>query len=402
MPLVSRLGIHATDWNKQDAATRFSKIETLFGKMDPAMQQFQGSWAGMTSTIRDNARNVAKTFASPLFGSIKGEMSRALGWFGQNEDVVQLWAAALGVRVDHAFHMGLDAIHRWYGPVTTFGHTLSTSLHNAFSRVAPFLDRFEDVALKFLQDPKAVDKLMHAGSMLLAAKAGTSMLSGGASAVSGLAPLLSGAGVGAAEMAAAAPFAAGALAALAVGAEGAIHALTDGTSTFHDAAISQAASIMDHFAGSAKELAHLDNSTRNARDALGVGLLGQVDWLATELNYLLKATNAVVDAFGALDEKLQHMGRWIAGQFGAMSDPEFLGSDHKFDYGGSIKTMTAEAVREQERKIPNVTINQHNKIEVKVRTDADPNRIAAAAVDELAKLTRVARNNPLAGQLRYR
>lgn len=408
MPLFTRMGLgSAKDWNKLSGDERFNRIQSSFKKLDPAMANFQGSWEGMTSTARDNARNVAKTFAQPLFGSIKGQFERSLAWFSQNEDYVHGFANNLGVYIDRAFHGGLNAIHRWFAPVTTFGHNLGQALSSAFHTVEPYLERFESVATKFLSSPDAVGKLMHGASMLVAAKAGTSALANGASAMSGMGSLLGTAGLSGAELATMAGPAAVAIIGLGVAAEGAVHALTDASSAYHASAINSSTEIVASGGKLAYELAALDAATREVRDGLGAAFLGWLSNGVGQLTLHAEAANKGVEAIESYNEAARDAGTKLRHWLGLSSDRDLVSNQDQMmaDLRAGVATSiaetftatysplkaladaTADSGKEAKRKVPQTHVNV-GKVEIRIDGADDPRRVAVTVEDTLRRLGR--------------
>ncbi len=388
MPLVARLGVHATDWNKQDSATRFAKIEDLFGKMDPAMQLFAQSFEGLSSTARDNARNVAKTLAAPLFSSVKRELGRGLAWFGQNEDAVHAWATRLGLGIEGAFTRGVEAARYWFPIVSTFAENLYGGIRGAFSRVEPLIKRIASHAERFMLDPSSVDRLVHGAELLLAAKAGTSALSFGATAAGSLGPLLGslGGAEGLAGLASAAGPAAVAIAALGVGVFGAVDVLTDGSNRWHDTAVASAESIAANSWKSAQALTEMGERARPLVDLFGVGLITAAD----------RAVQSLTGWVDALDKTqafmMDHL--WSKLGLGAKLSDDAIDPARPFQevaasklaIGGALAAVD-EMQRRSEHKIPKTSTHVTNNIRLQLQTNADPNRIAATLRDLQHQMT---------------
>jgi hypothetical protein len=395
MPLASRLGIHAKEWNAQSADKRFSKIETMFGKMDPAMQLFQGSWAGMTSTIKDNARNVSKTFAAPLFDSIKLEMGKGLAWFGSHEDEVHAWAAKLGVGVDYAFHQGLDALRHWTPIAVTFGHTLYAGVSRAAARLESFAQRLGTMAERFMLDPHAIDKLERVAGELVALRVGAGVASGAGSLMSSM-PALSAMGAPIAELASAAPFIAAGLAAAAVAAYGFTSALTDTSSQLHAVAVEEAKS-------GAASTARLGREAMTAAD--GLKPLAELAGVASARVYE-HVTGTLADLAHIANVAGEALQQWTFLLSGAplnktpTGGPDYPYSPNGWEYGGSVKSLDFLG-DDGAPKAPSVhnhhtTIN--NKIEVRVVSNQDPNRIAKKTVDLIRDASRNPKSVPSAAR----
>lgn len=396
MPLARKLGIHAKDWSKLKPQERYDHLDGLFTKADPAVKAYASSWEGLTSSAKDNARNVARSFAGPVFGSLKGELERGLDWFGNNEDAVHAWATNLGVYVDRAFHYGLDAIHRWRGPVTTFATTLYNGMSRAFGVAGPYLDKLARATEGFMQDPRALEKMAHAASALVALRAGTGALSLGLSGVSAVGPTLASAGVGAAELAAVAGPAAIGVAALAVAAQGAIHSLTDSSSYFHEAATQQAAGIVEHAAGASKQWSELGSKLQPVADAIGTYYLGMINSNVMALEGFGAALNKWADVQLTAASSLSQL---VRGKLGIMNDDPPMQIERTQEYFGFVKSLNAPPEPGEDHntiKPPKHVTNITNKIEVKIETNMDPNRVVAIEIDKQLRALQQRAGNPAA------
>jgi hypothetical protein len=404
MPMVAKLGLHAKELNAMDPLKRFETIESRFSKLGPAIDAYKHSWAGLTSNLTDTASQVAGTFAAPLFESVKRELSRGLDWFGQHEDEVHRWASRLGHYVSWGFDRGLEAIHRWQGPVTTFAHTLYDGVSRAFGVAGPYLAKLERLALGFMQDPRALDKLTRTAGMLLALRAGTGAVSAGLSGASALAPLVSGlagssgAAAGLVAMGPAALAGAAAVGAFALGTYGAVGALTDGSSVFHDAAVGYAEAITVQTASTVGSFDRLAKAAKPATDAFGTYYLLLTDTatkgVALFTDHLALTAEGLRGVWGWGEKFLTMLGYLDGPIFDPAKKPARAYDDELWrdpDRDGR-EDMTAP------RHVTNIHGGIHNTIQVE--TNADPNRIAVVTKDLILKSIERANVSPSAGLYR--
>lgn len=389
MPLARKLGLHQAEWKKLKPEERVDYFEKLFTKADPGIEAYASSWQGLTSSAKDNSRNVARSFAAPLFATLKGELGRGLDWFGSNEDAVHAFATRLGVRVDYIFRSALDKIREWGPAALAFGNTLASTLGRAFDRVGPHIARLETVALHFARDPKALDKAAHVAASLAALRVGAGALQMGGAGMSGLGGLLGGAGSGASALGAALPFAVAGIAAFALAAEGATHALLDSSSQYHDVATSKAAEIGLSSAVLVKDLAAFNASTRDTRDALGTGLLYAVNGAVKSFDRLVVGANAVVEANSWYAESIANNGRWLRAQIGMMSEDASPQIERKGVELRPIKALNWAPDPDEDRdgqiKLPKIHQTVHQNIEIRVEPNTDPNRFVSMVSDRLKR-----------------
>lgn len=400
MPLFAKMlggDMKASDFNKLDFDKRFALIETKFNRLAPAMDQFGGSMSGLTSAAGDQAKNVASTFAAPLFGSIKAELARGLEWFSHNEDAVQAWAMNLGIYVDRAFHFGIEAIQTWGPRALTFAETVGHGLSNAFTKIEPYLVRFEGVAERFLQDPQAFDKIEHAALGLAAFRAGTGAIQMAAPMFGGLAGGEGAAGAGGlAELAVvAAPVAAG-LAAVALAAYGAVDVLGRSDALGHNAAVDSMKVTAAEMTLATAYWSDVGKAGKPVADMFGLLAIKGVEQAASwveSLGWLVSSTISAADRINKKFDLSAELG------LGRIHDDKPEEIKRSFDYLGGVVAMNASAEREKDDdriKPPKVQVTNHNTIKIEMQTNVDPNRVIALEIDKHLNRMQALQKNPAA------
>lgn len=275
MPLVSKMGLHATQINAMPEKERWSKVEGMFGKMESsgAMTQFAGSWSGLTSTIKDNSRNVAKTFAAPLFESMKAEMGKGLTWFGAHEDEVHGFATKVGEAVAYGFRRGEEFLFKWIPIAVTFGQTLYDWISRGVGLFEPYMKRFGGMAEKFMSNPNAGHMLGSAAVAAGGLYAGREGLDLGVAGLKTFGPMLGAAGYSAAELSAACIPAAAGVALLGAGMYGAYDILTDVGNNLHDFGTDMVAGTSKDLAALGKDASSAAADLRPVADLLGADIL---------------------------------------------------------------------------------------------------------------------------------
>lgn len=444
------MGFRSQELNAMKPEDRVKAIESQMQKGDPAIESYKNSWAGLTSSVRDNLRNVAKSFATPLFDSMKLSMHKGLEWFQANQQRIHTVAAALGTRLRSAFEYGQRAIIKWGPPLFNFTEHLYQELSRIFKVIEPFLVSAGNGIKSFLNDPNSIKRLEHAAELLVGVLVGGKILSGLGGMLAMVTPLLSGGGgAAAAGLVALAPELALAAGAVALAGVGIAEAMNTNQSWIDDAMKASVDSMKGHIEGAAKSWSYVYKaSVKPALEVIGLAFvqLGEVTAalvhsLGSSLESLMRSTSnfeaRVVDFFGANkslplvakpDEtfdtttgklrkllpgetqgSFQATGDWkdvarrawniATGQdpskgnnaYTYMNGDTNQGPDRVYEPPPSafikeILPVIAEAKKAKDP--PNIGINIHN-VEIKVNSNQDPFRVAQAT---LKVLNEVARN----------
>ncbi len=392
MPLFNRLGfgMDAKEFNALDPKKRMALIQSQLDKMNPAVEKIKGTWTSIKTNALDNLRQGVGFLGQPLFESVKASVQAFNDWASNNRMQNRAFGEQLAEHIDKAFHRGRQAVMHWFPIVKQFAETMGTGLYNAWMGVSPIVHTMLDRLERFMKDPKAFDKLVHAAQMLIALRVGTGVASMGFSAAKAGAGILnaSEAAAGAAGVAAlgtGALVAGVAVAALALGAYGAAGAMTDSSSMFYDASLSAAADIVALTTKTTTAFDRFLTAIKPLTDAFGFaflivveGAIGQIslftDFLATAAENTRKFAQAL--------ERYAILLGYLDGPIGGK--PKDALKNHVDEF---YPERFHDPDKSGRNKVPNHTTHVHH-VEIKVNSNQDPNRIAKKTVDLIGDLAR--------------
>lgn len=383
MPLINRgldLGdLHA--FNRLPAFERFQKFAAALDRVTTKDTEnaFQQSWTGLTSSAKDKVRGAVGFVGLPLFNRLKEELKIFNDPdFGASDKMIKL-GTSFGQSLVTAFDTGKRLILEWHQPVITFTQTLATGIRQALS---PFMDSGVSTAIKsFMMDDKAFEKIEHVVASMLALRAGTGVLGMGSSVIGkfGIPAFMSGG-----------PFAGAlgpatiGLATLAVGAYGATHALTDGSSSFHEAAVGYAKSITEHSTKASAEFERLGVALTPVADALGTGFLYAINRATGWVESLGWAANQASEAMKWLADHTPSIGAKAlrptdeAAEAADLSARIIKQSMDNFESGQGNLFLKDFNTNNGEKKIEPPKVTNHNTfhVQLKVEGNEDPRRVA--------------------------
>lgn len=201
MRLLGLSGDKAEAFNKTDAPERLKIIRAELAKYGEAIDAFGKSFDGVSSTFKDSAKEFIRMATEPLFKRVTGTLGDLNKWFDDNKNLISIWADRAGEKLVAAFEWAKAKIKEWGPVVREFATNAWARLKDIWKDIAPHVERASEALKEFMKDPKAIDKLITAGKIYLAIKAGQSglgMAAGAGQTVGGLAQLatLFGAGGG--------------------------------------------------------------------------------------------------------------------------------------------------------------------------------------------------------------
>lgn len=88
--------VDAKTFNQLTDEQRFARLSDAIGKFGPAIQEFSNSWDAVSSATSDYGKEVAKSFATPVFDAIKDILKEINGWYERNRDSVKRIATLIG------------------------------------------------------------------------------------------------------------------------------------------------------------------------------------------------------------------------------------------------------------------------------------------------------------------
>lgn len=398
MPMFTRLGMgmDTKSFNALAPKARFDKITESLDKLNPAVAMFQNSWMGIRTTAVDSIRQGIGAVGGPLFGSVKDLVKGLSSGIATNKNRLIDFGFALSMAIDNGFNRGVEAIKHWYPIVETFAETFYDRMSSVWHRLSPLMTSLFGKLERFMSDPTAFDKVIHAAEVFAGLRIGGAVAEKGfglaGSAAKGIMGIAGGGEAGIAAVGAAAIPAAIAVAGLAVATYGVVDMLADGGNQFHGSAVNLAKSIDSHVTGMAGQWAELGSSLKVVADLLGLGLLTALNQVISTVESVGWALNGLI---GMLDAR-----RWIG--LAGLKDNSQMSIDvvHELAPMFMNQKLNAPAERELDRKIPQSVTHIH-KVEIKVNSNQDPNRIAKRTADILQDLARHPKSAALSGVPNY-
>lgn len=401
-----RLGI--TDFKKVNKMDPKERADMLAKMMEdgaaPALDDFKGSWKGLTSTIKDNWKNVARSFSQPLVDHLKAGMTRGLDWFGKNEHAIHMFATNLGVDLLWAFQWGERVINRWKEPVTTFATHLKDAITSGMGTMGPFIESMSHTLESFLMNPKAVDHIVTAAKLMAGFKLGSVGVSAAAGSASLAAPFMKMLGVGAEggalSLGALAPamlILIPVMATFGLCILGIADIVTDTGNKWNKIAslsIDHMKELVVGTAATTSSFSKLWDVSQPLVDLMGIAFLKSIEDMVTGMSGLATAIAFVLQGIpGFAKEKTWH------DKIMDPNDPalgqvraRFLTPGIKLDADKNMKETEAD----RKKRIPQSNTTIH-KVEIHVQSNQDPFRVARATLkvlNDVARNPKVSRDAP--------
>lgn len=124
MPLLSHMPGFSMGSKEFNALSNEKRIETLkkhFGMIEGTKEHeavssmraaFQNSWIGLWSTLKDQAKLVLGGLTHSLFESIKSALMRFSEWFMANQSKIESWAERVGLFLAQGFNAAVAAAEK--------------------------------------------------------------------------------------------------------------------------------------------------------------------------------------------------------------------------------------------------------------------------------------------------
>lgn len=404
MPILKVLPNFAMDTKAFNALSRQQRIERIQqalgqrgGPEAKAMQEMiaatRNSWTGLTTTVKDNAREVLQNMTHYLFDSIKDALMKVNQWYDDNHEKIIRWAKSVGGYLAAGFQVARDYFIALEPAIIRIGHALKRILDNG--ELSTDLMKLAGVA-GALKVGGAIAPV--AGGL---AKYAPELLGAGGSALGGLGAAL---GLGEGIVATG-----GALAAVivAVGAAmtavyGIFEGLANYGSPFNEAMTEMWHDIQEAAVGTVKALGHAFNTAepalRRVAEALGAmalaGLEGIADAILAIANAFDSFVTAVSDSWGNLKDVLKS-------KFPGMDwffEPDAVTTRRRREFEDEHVSSRGLGLLDihPPPPPPNHTTHIHN-VEIKVTSNQDPSRVARETAEILLdwhRHPRVSRLNP--------
>lgn len=379
--------------NKMAPRERQATIKAALDKYNESIGLHKDSFAGLSSTLVDNLKLFLGNSTETLFKKVKGTLSSVNDWFENNSSKTEYWANRIGNAIADAWNYGTKKIAEWLPAMENFAADAHARIKSIIESIKPFIDMLGGGSGSIL-DKIAGIMTLYSGLKIGGAVAGAagSAASLGSSAASGLGLVGAEAGAmggaaGLVGLAAAATIAATAL--------GQLSAMADKNSTHHEQAMRNTKSLSANFE---RLTTNLESTLLPGFESFGVGMTkfasgllqgladisSPMESLRVTLNrihipeFLLKGTTTASTGAGDLLEEALHGRR-----------TEMPVIDRNMDVSSafhSLKSMPSEPEKKPP-VAPNHTTNIH-KVEIIVKSNEDPSRIARLTREQLVQLSR--------------
>jgi hypothetical protein len=139
------IGARAHQFNAETPEARVKDIENIFSKYKSAEDAFAGSFIARWTTLKDNIKyGFLADATAPLFDAVKGTISKINTWFDNNQDRVKSWANAFGTHLASSWNMLTSAAHRFGPALDNLGRRFfdlwSAAINNAY-KLEPIIDK---------------------------------------------------------------------------------------------------------------------------------------------------------------------------------------------------------------------------------------------------------------------
>ncbi len=136
MPMLTRgmlnLQVGAKELNAMPSAQRLSTINKALGlaggpeaeAMNAMKKAHMNSWIGLTSTIKDQVKQILGTMSEHLFERMKAALTFVSNWFSTNGPMVTEWAERVGWQLAKGFTYAFHQLARLEPLLVKFGNIL--------------------------------------------------------------------------------------------------------------------------------------------------------------------------------------------------------------------------------------------------------------------------------------
>jgi hypothetical protein len=372
-------GDRAKEWNQHSDLRRFNDLQTMMGKYSGAIDGYQHSWSGLSSTLVENAQHFLQLSTSGLFERVKDALEKGNDWYATHQKQVEAWADTIGRGLVAGFDRAVTLAEKLVALAEKYGKNISgadvaTGLKHATEAYAAF--KVARTAASFMPSMATLS----AGATLL----------GGGEAAGGAAALANpiGLAVGAAVVTG--------LVAAGIGTAGAASVLSDPTSKFHKASVMMAENTATEMSKAAANFAAGVAVLQPAIDATA-NLIGSV-WLST-VDLAAESLNGLAIAFRSTASFFANPASYVGAMFGngpklSENDDEREQRDPMSDWykQGPMVDLGKKLTAFADGKAPKVsghstTNNFHSgAISISLATNQDPSKIARLTKATLLQL----------------
>ena len=386
LKILPNFDIDSKTFNAMSPEKRVARLKQALGMVQGTMEfeavhsmrkAFEHSWIGLWSTLKDQAKQVLGGMTAMLFDNIKGTLVRFNDWFAGNQSKIEDWARRVGFAIGHGFQVAAYYAEKMLPLVEKTGKWLGHRYSN-------------DSTIG--RDAGMVGSAVLVGSLL---KSVLPLLGGAGEAVGGLGMsgaigAMGGGGLLASLIPLASVFAV--VAGLAVMVYGAFEGLTNILSPVHETITGLAESIWGNLQVALVSLEHAFETAwpamRRVAEVLGGALMFNIDAAVNAFTILAQGIDMMVTKIADLwHSKLKPI---LISIIPGLEGNPLLEPDSKvrFDYRKEQEKFEVDLGRMRAAEKPPEHTTHIHRVEIKVNSNQDPNRVAKRTVDVLQDLAR--------------
>ncbi len=388
-------GDKAQSFNASTGDQRLKLVEAALKKYEPAIEEFSKTFDALSSTMKDNAKNVLQKATSGVFDHVKAAMGDANKWYDAHEGQVTAFAEKVGDKLVYAFEWGRQKIRDWYPAVQTFAENAYAEIASVWQRIGPMVEKVGAMLKSALSDPKTFDRLEGVLKMYAAVKIGSMVAPAAGGMFSGITSMLGGGGIGGgaagvAELGMAAGVAAAAVAVIGTTIYGVVDVLTDTSNMYHDGAVKNVDEMKSHLASIGKnvEASGIGGMFKWVADSAGAVALFMGNSMLLQLDELTKAFAWATTGIG---DFYRSVNTFLGLANPTTNDPPKHDANNPWKDAKEIFREERDDRANQKASTKSVTGGggtNIQKVEIVVTSNQDPERIARITLDKLKDLSR--------------
>lgn len=398
MPILKVLpnfNMEAKEFNALPIEKRVAALKKSLGMMGgpeaeamSAMRNaFQTSWVGLTTTIKDNAKQILGVMSYHLFERIKGALAYVNDWYTSNSGTILDWADKVGYYMARGFSAAFHSLAKLEPMLIRVGSFLGreASTGNLTGDIGKVVGLVSALKIASI----AARPTAHIASALMSGGGAGSLISGTGAALGGVGAA-AGLGGGAVATLGGLVIVLAALAAVGVTVYGVFEGLSNALTPLNEAMTTMwhsiKVSMYDAMESFGRSWEIVEPVLRRVSEIFGAAFLAMLEGIAEAIDVFAHAVESLLvimrnnwDVIKDLAQKSFH----------GLIPSEVLDPDR---HGRGDRPDREHLYRgaDLDRKVPpppNHTTNIHH-VEIKVNSNQDPNRIAKRTADILMDIQR--------------
>jgi hypothetical protein len=398
MPILKVLpnfNMEAKEFNALPIEKRVEKLKKSLGMlggpeavaMEAMRNAFEHSWTGLTTTIKDNVKQILGVMSYNLFERIKSVLSYVNTWYSTNKDTILGWAEKVGYYMANGFSAAFHQLARLEPLLMRIGGFLGKEA--ASGRLTSDIGKVLGIAGGLKMASYAARPAAKLASALMTGGGAGSLVSSAGSALGGIGAA-AGVGGGVVGTLAGLGIVLGVLAAVGTTVYGVFEGLANAMSPLNEYMTTLWHSIKvyayDAFETFGRAWDIISPVFNRLSEVFGASFLALLDGIAQAVDVFAHAVEGLLiimrNNWGMITELAQKA-------FHGTIPPELFEPDRNH---GRERPEREHFYRgaDLDRKVappPNHTTNIH-RVEIKVNSNQDPNRIAKRTADILMDIHR--------------